>query len=321
MESLITVAKQVMQIEAKEITRLAERLDKNFTLSCELIKLCSGKVILMGMGKSGHIANKIAATLASTGTSAFFVHPAEAGHGDLGMIDAQDIIIAISYSGENDEILMLMPIIKRLGVKLIAMTGSAKSSIALGSDVHLDVSVKREACPHNLTPTSSTTLSLVMGDALAISLLSNKGFSSKDFARTHPAGALGRRLLTLACDIMQKGARMPIISKNIPLTEVLLIMSEKTLGFVIIVDDNKKPLGVFTDGDLRRVFQNYHNIHKLQIFDVMTKNCCTIQADKPAVLALEMMQKHKINALAVVDENGFVVGAMNMHNLLNAKIL
>ncbi len=321
MESLITVAKQVMQIEAKEIIYLAERLDKNFALSCELIKLCSGKVVLMGMGKSGHIANKIAATFASTGTSAFFVHPAEAGHGDLGMIDAQDIIIAISYSGENNEILTLMPITKRLGIKIIAMTGSAESSIALGADVHLDVSVKQEACPHNLTPTSSTTVSLVMGDALAISLLNSKGFSAKDFARTHPSGALGRRLLTLTSDIMQKGARMPIISKNIALTEALLIMSEKTLGFVIIINDNQKPLGVFTDGDLRRVFQNYHNIHKLQIFDVMTRNCRTIKADKPAVLALEVMQKYKINALAVVDENGFVVGAMNMHSLLNAKIL
>ena len=320
MKSFLTSAKNVILTEAKEIAKLESKLDNNFNRACNLIKKCSGKVVLMGMGKSGHIARKIAATLASTGTSSFFVHPAEAGHGDLGMISTKDIVIAISYSGSNDEILALIPTIKRLGVYLITMTGNKSSSMATLANVHLDVAVDKEACPHNLAPTSSTTVALVMGDAIAISLLEDKGFSGNDFAKTHPLGALGRRLILSVADIMQTKNAAPLINTNIKLIQALTIMSEKLMGFIIIIDKNSNLLGVFTDGDLRRLLQKEVNISKLNIHDVMIKKCHCISKDKLATSALEMMDKMKINALPVRYKNK-IIGAINMHTLLNAKII
>ncbi len=323
MNSYLNSAKKVIQIQAQVLSNLTHQLDDNFTKACQLIQQCSlekGKVVLMGMGKSGHIAKKIAATFASTGTPAFFVHPSEAGHGDLGMIAPNDVVIAISYSGSSDEILMLTPLIRRLGVPLITLTGNPNSAMAKAG-LHLDVSVAQEACPHNLAPTSSTTAALVMGDALAVSLLEAKGFSANDFARTHPSGALGRRLLTCVGDIMCSGDDLPKISGDMPLIQALLVMTQKTLGLVIMVDKTQQVLGVFTDGDLRRVLQQYDNIHTLNIHKVMQTNCKTIQATKPAILAVEIMETHKINALPVVDEDNKLIGAINTHSLLQAKII
>ena len=321
MKTLIDTAKQVIDIQAQEVLNLKKNINQDFERVCQIIQFCSGKVVLMGMGKSGHIARKISATLASTGTSAFFVHPAEAGHGDLGMISPNDVVIAISYSGTSDEILMLAPLIKRLNVPLITMTGNPKSAMATTATVHLNVGVQKEACPHNLAPTTSTTVALVMGDAIAISLLTAKGFSADDFARTHPCGALGRRLLTSVGDIMHTGNQLPIVKSNTSLLQTLLVMTEKTLGFVVITDEQQQILGVFTDGDLRRVLQQYDNIQALTIDTIMSKGCHTIGVHKPAVLAVEMMEKFKINALPVIDENHCFIGAINTHSLLDAKII
>lgn len=317
---LINTAKEVILTEAQAVSQLAEKLDDNFVKSCELIQKCSGKVVLVGMGKSGHIGNKIAATLASTGTPAFFVHPSEAGHGDLGMIEPGDVVIAISYSGESDEIMTVIPVIQRLGVAIIAMTGNPKSSIGNASDVHLDVSVEKEACPHNLAPTSSTTVALAMGDAIAVSLLTDKGFSSDDFARSHPSGALGRRLLTYVKNIMKTGDDIPTVDQNTKLLDALLVMSQKALGMVLIVD-NQQLLGIFTDGDLRRVLESNHDIQGLSIGEVMTTNCKSISADKPAVVAVQMMDEFNLNSLPVVDDKNQVVGAINTHTLMQAKII
>lgn len=319
-DSLLQSAKQVMLTEAQAITQLAEKLDQNFVDVCTLIRGCTGKVILIGMGKSGHISNKIAATFASTGTPAFTVHPAEAGHGDLGMIEQNDVVICISYSGESDEIMTLIPAIKRLGVAIIAMTSNKKSSIGKISDVHLDVSVEKEACPHNLAPTSSTTAALVMGDALAVSLLNDKGFSPDDFARSHPSGALGRRLLTFVNNIMKTGDEIPNVSADTKLLDVLSVMSKKALGMVLITENNNLE-GIFTDGDLRRVLETHSNIQALTIGEVMTPNCKSILADKPAMAAVAMMDEFNLNSLPVVDENNQVVGAINTHTLMQAKII
>lgn len=321
MNELIKTAKKVISIEQAAISQLADKLDASFIKACGLIKMCKGKVVLMGMGKSGHIANKIAATFASTGTPSFFVHPAEAGHGDLGMINADDVVIAISYSGENDEILIISPLIRRLNIPLIALTGNAHSSMANIADVHLLVGVDQEACPHNLAPTASTTAALVMGDALAISLLEARGFSADDFARTHPSGVLGRRLLTLVADIMHSGKQVPVVAPHLPLPEVLLVMSQKRLGFVIASDEKKQVLGVFTDGDLRRTLEQTTDFTRLSMTNVMRKNCRTIGENKPAVLAVEMMDTYKINALPVINEQNQLVGAINAHSLLAAKIM
>lgn len=318
--SLLQSAKEVILTEAQAVTMLADSLNQNFVDACQLIQNCTGKVVLIGMGKSGHIAGKIAATLASTGTPAFAVHPGEAGHGDLGMITQKDMVIAISYSGESDEIMTLIPIIKRLGVLIISMTGNANSSIGQISDVHLDVSVDKEACPHNLAPTSSTTVALVMGDALAISLLTNKGFSVDDFARSHPSGALARRLLTFVSTIMKTGDDIPIVSADTKLLDALLVMSQKTLGMVLITDNNTLK-GIFTDGDLRRVLETYPNIQSLTIGEVMTPNCQTISKDKPAIVAVQMMDELNLNSLPVVDDNNQVLGAINTHTLMQAKII
>ncbi|NYT52524.1 MAG: KpsF/GutQ family sugar-phosphate isomerase [Candidatus Vesicomyosocius endoextente] len=318
--SLLQSAKNVILTEAKAVTMLADSLDQNFINACQLIQNCTGKVVLIGMGKSGHIASKIAATLASTGTPAFAVHPGEAGHGDLGMITQEDVVITISYSGESDEIMTLIPIIKHLGVSIIGMTGNINSSISKISDVHLDVNVEKEACPHNLAPTSSTTVALVMGDALAISLLTNKGFSVDDFARSHPSGVLGRRLLTFVSTIMKTGNDIPMVNADIKLLNALLVMSQKTLGMVLITDKNTLK-GIFTDGDLRRVIETHPNIHNLTIGEVMTHNCQSISADKPAIVAVQMMDKFNLNSLPVVDNNNQILGAINTHTLMQAKII
>lgn len=317
---LLSFAKEVMLIEAQAVSQLAEKLDQSFLDACTLIQNCTGKVILIGMGKSGHIGNKIAATFASTGTPAFSVHPGEAGHGDLGMIAQNDIAICISYSGESDEIMTLIPVIKRLDVTIISMTGKKDSSIAKISNVHLDVGVEKEACPHNLAPTSSTTVALVMGDALAISLLNNKGFSPDDFARSHPSGALGRRLLTFVNSIMKTGNDIPIVSSNTKLLNALLIMSQKALGMVLITNADILE-GIFTDGDLRRVLETHSNIQNITIGEVMTKNCKFISVDKPAIVAVAMMDEFNLNSLPVIGENNQVVGAINTHTLMQAKII
>ncbi len=318
--SLLQSAKEVILTEAQAITQLANQLDQSFVDACKLIQNCTGKVILIGMGKSGHIGNKIAATFASTGTPAFSVHPGEAGHGDLGMIEQNDVAICISYSGESDEIMTLVPVIKRLGAPIIGMTGKKDSSIGQISDVHLDVSVEKEACPHNLAPTSSTTVALAMGDALAVSILTNKGFSPDDFARSHPSGALGRRLLTFVKTIMKTGDNIPSVNADTKLLDALLVMSQKALGMVLITDSNHLQ-GIFTDGDLRRVLETYTDIHSLTIGQVMTKNCKSILADKPAMAAVQMMDEFNLNSLPVVDEKNQVVGAINTHTLMQAKII
>ena len=319
-DSLLQSAKEVMLIEAQAISDLADRLDHSFVKTCRLIQDCQGKVVLIGMGKSGHIGNKIAATFASTGTPAFAVHPGEAGHGDLGMITEGDVVIAISYSGESDEIMTLVPALQRLSVPIIGMTGNANSSIGEACDVHLDVGVGKEACPHNLAPTSSTTVALAMGDALAISLLTDKGFSPDDFARSHPSGALGRRLLTFVKNIMKMDDDIPTVSADTKLLDALLVMSQKKLGMVLITD-NDALLGIFTDGDLRRVLEAHSDIQSLTIGDVMTANCKSISADKPAMAAVQMMDEFNLNSLPVVDDDNRVVGAINTHTLMQAKII
>ena len=318
-KSLLEIAKTVVQTEADSILMLKDRINQTFNDACQLILSCEGKVILVGMGKSGHIAKKIAATLASTGTPSFYVHPGDAGHGDLGMFNKKDVVTIISYSGESDEIITLLPSIRRLDISVISMTGNSSSTIAEESDVHLDVSVDQEACPHNLTPTSSTTVALVMGDAIAITLLNARGFTPEDFAKSHPSGALGRRLLTLVSNIMKSGDDIPIVSKETSLIDSLLVMSQKALGMVLITDNNTL-LGIFTDGDLRRVLEKNINFQNLLIKDVMTQNCKSIQPNKPALIALKMMEEYRLNSLPVVDRDNQVIGAINMHTLMQAKV-
>ena len=272
------------------------------------------------MGKSGHIGNKIAATLASTGTPAFAVHPAEAGHGDLGMISQNDVVIAISYSGESDEISMILPVIQRAGVKIISMTGNHSSSIAKAADIHIDVGVKKEACPHNLAPTASTTATLAMGDAIAVSLLTMKGFTPDDFARSHPSGSLGRRLLTFVTNIMKTGDEIPLINPNATLSDALVEMTKKGLGMVII-HENMNLKGIYTDGDLRRTLEKTQNLNDLKINAVMTKDCSAVLDSEPAIKAVELMDGKNINSLPVLDKNQKIVGAINMHSLMQAKVV
>ena len=318
-KSLIEIAKSVIQTEADSVLALKDRINNKFEEVCNTLKECSGKVVLIGMGKSGHIAKKISSTLSSTGTPSFYLHPGEAGHGDLGMVTDVDVVIMISYSGEADEIIALLPGIKRMNVPLISMTGNAKSSIAISSDYHLDVSVDKEACPNNLAPTSSTTSALVMGDAIAVSLITANNFSSLDFAMSHPSGSLGRKLLTLVSSIMQSGNDIPIVSKKTLLIDSLLVMSEKALGMVLIAE-NGKLAGIFTDGDLRRAIESHVDFQKLTIEDVMTKDCKAIEPHEPALTAMQMMEKYSLNSLPVVDSKNTIVGAINMHTLIQAKL-
>ena len=315
-KSIIDIAKDVIQTEADSVLKLKGRIDQNFDEVCQILKNCIGKVVLIGMGKSGHIAKKISSTLASTGTPSFYIHPAEAGHGDLGMISHDDVVIMISYSGESDEIISLLPGIKRMNVPIISMTGSAKSLIASSSDFHLDISVDNEACPNNLAPTSST---LVMGDAIAVSLMSLNNFTSDDFAMSHPSGSLGRRLLTLVSSIMKSGEDIPKVTKEMLLIDSLLVMSEKALGMVLIAE-NEKLVGIFTDGDLRRALESNVDFQKLTIQDVMTKDCKSIEPQEPALIAMQLMEKYSLNSLPVVDSSNNIVGAINMHTLIQAKL-
>ena len=322
MHNLVKFGIKTIATELDSLLSLKQKLSTsnsdNFIASCNLIKNCKGKVIIMGMGKSGHISNKIAATFASTGTPSFFIHPAEAGHGDLGMIEKNDVVIYISYSGTAREIIDLMPFIKRVGAKSIAITGNKNAEISIESNIWLDGSIENEACPHNLAPTSSTTVALVIGDALAMAVLQDKGFSADDFARSHPAGALGKKLLTNVADIMQSGENLPTISQNIPLIDGLLIMSEKKLGMLIITDANFELKGIFTDGDLRRVIAA--GDINTDIFAIMTKNPKFIEQNKPAISALSIMEEFNLNCLPVI-QNKKVVGAINMQTLIQAKIV
>ncbi len=317
-QKLLDLGRQVVNMEMQAVASLGERINADFVTACKFMLDCKGRVIVIGMGKSGHIGGKIAATLASTGTPAFFVHPGEASHGDLGMITTQDVVLALSNSGETSEIVTILPLIKRLAVPLIAMTGNATSTLARFASVHLDVHVEQEACPLGLAPTSSTTVTLVMGDALAVSLLESRGFTRSDFALSHPGGSLGRRLLLLVRDIMHSGSAIPAVAETALISDALLEMTEKKLGMTAIVDDRGRVAGIFTDGDLRRMLEKNLDVHHTAIAAVMTENCTTISGQILAAEAMQIMQQEKINALLVVDEKQCLQGALNMHDLIQA---
>ena len=314
-------ALNTIRIERDAIASLEGRIGESFTRACEAIMACRGRVVVTGMGKSGHIGHKIAATLASTGTPSFFVHPGEASHGDLGMITSQDVVIAISNSGNTNEVVTLLPLLKRMGAPLISMTGNPQSVLAQEALANLDVSVRIEACPLGLAPTSSTTATLVMGDALAVALLEARGFSAEDFAFSHPGGRLGRRLLLRVLDIMHSGDDVPVVCEGTTLSGALLEISRKGLGMTTVVDGNGLLSGVFTDGDLRRSLDKNVDVHTAAIEHLMTRNGKTIRADQLAAEALNIMEEMKISALPVVNEQGELVGALNMHDLLRAGVI
>ncbi len=320
-EKLRALGLAVIETECQAITALSKQINDNFVQACELMLKCEGRIVVIGMGKSGHIGNKIAATLASTGSPAFFVHPGEASHGDLGMITAKDVVLALSNSGETDEILTILPLIKRLKVPFITLTGNPNSSLAQAASVNIDVGVEKEACPLGLAPTSSTTAALVMGDALAIALLEARGFSAEDFARSHPGGQLGRRLLLLTRDIMHTGEELPIVPITATLSEALIEMSRKGFGMTAVVDNNGQVKGIFTDGDLRRMLDRHFDVHTTMIKEVMTKSFKKVSADNLAVDALSLMQTHKITALLVLDAAGSLIGVLHMHDLLRARVV
>lgn len=319
--SHLALARNVLNIEAHEISALAKRLDASFDHAVQLILHCQGRVVVTGMGKSGHIGNKIAATLASTGTPAFFMHPAEASHGDLGMITQGDVVIALSNSGESDEILNILPTIKRLGAKVLSITGKANSTLAMESDVHLSAEVSQEACPLGLSPTASTTAALALGDALAVCVLDSRDFSAEDFARSHPGGNIGRRLLTRIKDIMHTEDAVPYVLENASLKEAVVEITKKRLGLTAVINSQKQLIGIFTDGDVRRVFTDGEYGIDTKISEIMHKQPHTILANQLAVEALEMMEQKKINGLLVVNEAHELIGAFNMHDLLKAKIV
>ncbi|MBK1672516.1 D-arabinose 5-phosphate isomerase [Ectothiorhodospira shaposhnikovii] len=315
------LALAVLDTEAEGIRGLMARIDARFIRACEHLLACTGRVVVTGMGKSGHVGNKIAATLASTGTPSFFVHPGEASHGDLGMITPGDTVIALSNSGETDELLTILPLIRRLGVPMIALTGNPRSTLAREATVNLDVSVAREACPLGLAPTASTTAALAMGDALAVALLEARGFTADDFARSHPGGRLGRRLLLHVADIMHTGERIPVVRADAPLGDALLEISRQGLGMTTVVDEQRRLIGVFTDGDLRRTLDRGVDVHATTIGEVMTRQFKTAAATMLAAEALKIMEDHKISALPVLDEGQRLVGALNMHDLLRAGVV
>ncbi|MCB2016810.1 MAG: KpsF/GutQ family sugar-phosphate isomerase [Hydrogenophaga sp.] len=321
---LLELARETLDIEAQAVRAVAERLDAGFALAVALVLACKGRVVVMGMGKSGHIGRKIAATLASTGTPAMFVHPAEASHGDLGMITESDVVLAISNSGESDELTALMPLLKRMGVPLVAITGRADSTLGRHADMVLDAAVDKEACPHNLAPTASTTAQLALGDALAVALLDARGFKPDDFARSHPGGALGRRLLTHVRDVMRSGDEVPRTSPDDDLMTLMREMSAKGLGMSAIVDADNRVLGVFTDGDLRRLIERTgsgSDLRSLRASDVMHANPRTVKADALAVQAAEQMEAHRVTSLVVVDDAGRMIGALNSNDLMRAKVI
>lgn len=319
-QQLINLGLAVIRTESEAVASLAERIDSAFVEACQFLHACDGRIVVLGMGKSGHIGGKIAATLASTGTPAFFVHPGEASHGDLGMITPRDVVLALSNSGETDEILTLLPILRRLGVPLIALTGNPESSLAREATVHIDVSVAREACPLGLAPTSSTTATLAMGDALAIALLESRGFTAEDFARSHPGGRLGRRLLLHVADVMRTGDNVPFVSPDTILSEALLEITRKGLGMTTVVVD-EEVIGVYTDGDLRRTLDAALDIHSTTINQVMTRNCKTARPEMLAAEAVKLMEDHRIQAMPVVDEQNRLIGALNMHDMLRSGVV
>ncbi|MFP5409768.1 MAG: SIS domain-containing protein [Gammaproteobacteria bacterium] len=320
-EELLAQARRVLDIEADALRTVAARLDRGFSDAVTLILACTGRVVVSGMGKSGHVGGKIAATLASTGTPAFFMHPGEASHGDLGMIAHDDVVLALSNSGESSELVSIVPLIKRRGAKLVAMTGNPASTLARQADAHLNAGVEKEACPLNLAPTASTTAALALGDALAVALLDARGFSADDFARTHPGGSLGRRLLIHVRDVMHSGDALPRVGLDATLKAALFEMTQKGLGMTAVVDAAGKVAGLFTDGDLRRTLEHPLDLQQAKIAELMTSNPKTIRADALAVAAVEKMETLKINGLLVVDENNALVGALNMHDLLKAGVV
>ncbi|RQS16998.1 arabinose 5-phosphate isomerase KdsD [Burkholderia sp. Bp8998] len=317
----LALARDVLDIEADAVRALRDQLDGEFVQAVALLLGCRGRVVVSGIGKSGHIARKIAATLASTGTPAFFVHPAEASHGDLGMVTSDDVFIGISYSGESEELVAILPLVKRIGAKLIAITGRAESSLGTLADVNLNAAVSKEACPLNLAPTASTTAALALGDALAVAVLDARGFGSEDFARSHPGGALGRRLLTHVRDVMRSGDDIPRVGLDATLSDALFQITAKRLGMTAVVDADGKVAGIFTDGDLRRVLARDGDFRTLPIVDVMTREPRTIGPDHLAVEAVELMERHRINQMLVVDAGGALIGALNMHDLFSKKVI
>jgi arabinose-5-phosphate isomerase len=315
------LATAVIDTELEAVSALRDRVNADFVKACEFMLECDGRIVVIGMGKSGHIGSKVAATLASTGTPAFFVHPGEASHGDLGMITGKDVVLALSNSGETTEILTILPLIKRLGVPLVAMTGRPASTLAQCASAHLDVSVEREACPLGLAPTSSTTAALVMGDALAVALLEARGFTAEDFAMSHPGGLLGRRLLLHVSDIMHTGSSIPTIDESALISDALIEMSEKGLGMTAVIDANQQVVGIFTDGDLRRVLAQEIDIHTQPLSQFITRECKTGRPDMLAAEALELMQRYKINGLLIINDQQRLAGAINMHDLLRAGVV
>lgn len=320
-DQLLALATRVLDIESRAVKSLAERLDASFAAACALCLDVSGRVIVTGMGKSGHVGGKIAATLASTGTPSFFVHPGEASHGDLGMITGQDLLLAVSYSGETQEVVTILPLVKRIGAKLISMTGKPRSTLAKAADVHLDVSVSEEACPLNLTPTASTTATLAMGDALAVALLECRGFTAEDFALSHPSGSLGKRLLLRVSDVMHSGDDIPAVKADATLSEGLIEMSQKGLGMTAIVGPDQQILGIFTDGDLRRALDSEIDVHNTLMINIMHENSKVASADILAAEAVHLMEEHKITALLIADPDGRLIGALNIHDLFRAGVM
>lgn len=320
-QKLRALGRSVIETEAQALLALISRIDGNFVAACNYMLACQGRIVVLGMGKSGHIGGKLAATLASTGTPAFFVHPGEASHGDMGMITAKDVTVAISNSGETDEIIVLLPLIKRLGVPLITLTGNPSSTLARAASVNIDISVAKEACPLGLAPTSSTVAALAMGDALAIALLQSRGFSAEDFALAHPGGTLGRRLLLRIGDIMHRGGEMPTMGPRDLLKDALVEMSRKGLGMTAIVDERLRVAGIFTDGDLRRALDRGVDVHSARMQEVMTRECMTVTEACLAAEALSLMQQRRINALLIVDAERTLLGVVNMHDMLRAGVV
>lgn len=320
-KDLLALAAGVLHKESLAVDQLIPRLDQSFAAACRLCLDTKGRVIVTGMGKSGHIGGKIAATLASTGTPSFFVHPAEASHGDLGMITENDTMLAVSYSGETAEVITILPLLKRMGAKLISMTGNPDSTLASAADVHLDVSVAEEACPLNLAPTTSTTATLAMGDAMAVALLESRGFTAEDFALSHPSGSLGKRLLLRVQDIMHTGDKIPAVSGDVSIRDGLVEMSRKGLGMTAIVDGERRICGIFTDGDLRRALDAGTNVHQTEMGKVMHASYIAVRPDTMAAEAVHILEENKITALLVEDENGKLVGALNVHDLFRAGVM
>ncbi len=320
-EELTGLAAEVLDIESRAVRALRDRLDASFVAACDLCIGTPGRIVVTGMGKSGHIGSKIAATLASTGTPAFFMHPGEASHGDLGMITGDDVLLAVSYSGETDEVLLILPVVRRMGTKLLSLTGNPQSTLARAADVHLDVSVSEEACPLNLAPTASTTATLAMGDALAVALLKLRGFTAEDFALSHPSGSLGKKLLLRVADVMRTGADVPKVTPDVLLRDGLIEMTQKGLGMTAIVDGEDRILGIFTDGDLRRSLDAGVDVRSTTMQEVMHEGCKTTEADILAAAAVNVMEENRITSLLVTDDERRLIGALNVHDLFRAGVM